>query len=199
MRTGAPLLDLRVLRHRTYRLSLILMSVAFMAMLGAMILLPLYLQEVRGLSPLETGLLVMPGGLAMGLLGPRVGALFDRFGSKPLVIPGSIGIVVSLFALTQIGADTPYALILGVHVLLMVSLAALFTPVFTLGLGDVPMHAVLPRQLDAGHHPAGRRRVRHRAGDHPDDQPRQRPPRRGRRRSRRPPSTACSWRSWSAP
>ena len=64
------------------------MSVAFMAMLGSMILLPLYLQDVRGLSPLQTGLLVMPGGLAMGLLGPRVGAIFDRFGSRPLVIPG---------------------------------------------------------------------------------------------------------------
>jgi DHA2 family lincomycin resistance protein-like MFS transporter len=139
MRTGAPLLDLRVLRHRTYRLSLILMSISFMAMLGAMILLPLYLQEVRGLTPLETGLLVMPGGLAMGLMGPRVGALFDKVGSKPLVLPGSAGIVVSLFALTQIGADTAYPLILAVHILLMVSLAALFTPVFTLGLGDVPM------------------------------------------------------------
>ncbi len=140
MRTGAPLLDLRVLRHRTYRLSLIVMSIAFMAMLGAMILLPLYLQEVRGLSPLETGLLVMPGGLAMGLMGPRVGALFDRFGSRLLVIPGSIAIVVSLFAFTQVGADTAYPLILVVHILMMIGLAALFTPVFTLGLGDVPMN-----------------------------------------------------------
>ena len=139
MRTGAPLLDLRVLLHRTYVLSLVLMSIAFMAMLGAMILLPLYLQEVRGLSPLKTGLLVMPGGLAMGLMGPRVGALFDKVGSRPLVIPGSIGIVVSLFALTQIDAHTAYGLILGNHVLLMISLAALFTPVFTLGLGAVPM------------------------------------------------------------
>ena len=140
MRTGAPLLDLRVLRHRTYRLSLIVMSIAFMAMLGAMILLPLYLQEVRGLSPLETGLLVMPGGLAMGLMGPRVGALFDRFGSRLLVLPGSVAIVLSLFAFTQVGADTAYPLILGVHILMMIGLAALFTPVFTLGLGDVPMN-----------------------------------------------------------
>ncbi len=140
MRDGAPLLDLRVLRHRTYRLSLIVMSIAFMAMLGAMILLPLYLQEVRGLSPLKTGLLVMPGGLAMGLMGPRVGALFDRFGSRPLVVPGSVAIVLSLFALTQIGAETAYGLILAAHILLMVGLAALFTPVFTLGLGAVPMH-----------------------------------------------------------
>ncbi len=140
IRTGAPLLDLRVLTHRTYRLSLILMSIAFLSMLGAMILLPLYLQEVRGLSPLRTGLLVMPGGLAMGLLGPRVGAAFDRFGGRPLVIPGSLVMVASLFALTQITTTTSYWLILGIHVLLMVSLAALFTPVFTLGLGDVPMH-----------------------------------------------------------
>jgi DHA2 family lincomycin resistance protein-like MFS transporter len=139
-RMGAPLLDLRVLRHRTYRLGLVVMSISFMAMLGAMILLPLYLQDVRGLSPLKTGLLVMPGGLAMGVLGPRVGAWFDKHGSKPLIIPGSIVMVLSLFALSRVGAETPYALILGVHVVLMVSLAMLFTPIFTLSLGDVPMH-----------------------------------------------------------
>ena len=62
-------------------------------MLGSMILLPLYLQNLRGLSPLETGLLVMPGGLAMGLLGPTVGKLFDRFGSRPLVCPARSRIV----------------------------------------------------------------------------------------------------------
>ena len=70
-RAGTPLMDLRVLKHRTFTLSLSLMSVAFMAMLGSMILLPLYLQNLRDLSPLQTGLLVMPGGLAMGLLGPE--------------------------------------------------------------------------------------------------------------------------------
>jgi DHA2 family lincomycin resistance protein-like MFS transporter len=139
-RGGAPLMDLRVLRHRTYTLALGLMSVAFMAMLGSMILLPLYLQDVRHLSPLETGLLVMPGGLAMGLLGPSVGRVFDRLGGRVLVIPGALGIVVALGALTQVAMETPYWQLLGVHVLLMVSLAALFTPVFTLGLGALPMH-----------------------------------------------------------
>ena len=139
-RTGTPLLDLRTLTHTTYRRALLLMSVAFMAMLGSMILLPLYLQDLRGLSPLQTGLLVMPGGLAMGLLGPRVGRVFDAVGGRPLVVPGSIGILVSLAVMTQISLTTPYAVLLGAHLLLMVSLAALFTPVFTLGLGAVPMH-----------------------------------------------------------
>ncbi|CAN5260103.1 DHA2 family efflux MFS transporter permease subunit [soil metagenome] len=137
-RGGVPLLDLRTLTYRTYALALALMAVAFMAMLGSMILLPLYLQGVRGLSELQTGLLVMPGGLAMGLLGPQVGKAFDRVGGRPLVIPGSIGVLVSLGLLTQVGATTPVLFVLSAHVLLMISLAAVFTPVFTLGLGALP-------------------------------------------------------------
>jgi DHA2 family lincomycin resistance protein-like MFS transporter len=135
---GVPLLDLRTLRSRTYTIALAIMSVSFMAMLGAMILLPLYLQDLRNLSALQTGLLVMPGGLAMGLAGPRVGRLFDRFGGRVLVIPGSIGITLALAGFTQITMTMPYWQILGLHALLMISLAAIFTPVFTLGLGAVP-------------------------------------------------------------
>ena len=71
-----------------------------------MILLPLYLQDVRGLDALQTGLLVMPGGLVMGLLGPSVGRWFDRYGSRPLVVPGAVGIVVALAVLTTVGHAT---------------------------------------------------------------------------------------------
>lgn len=137
-RRGTPLLDLRTLRHRTFTIGLIMMSVAFMAMLGTMMLLPLYLQNLRALSPLETGLLVMPGGLAMGLLGPVVGRLFDRYGGRVLVIPGAIGITLALAGFTQVTMATPYWLLLGLHVLLSVCLAAAFTPVFTLALGAIP-------------------------------------------------------------
>ncbi|WP_019144693.1 MDR family MFS transporter [Aeromicrobium massiliense] len=139
-RSGTPLLDLRTLQHRTFAVALVLMSAGFMAFLGSMILLPLYLQSLRGLSELQTGLLVMPGGLAMGLLGPQVGRVYDRFGSRPLVLPGAVGLVLLLAALTRIEATTPYALILALHVLLMMCLALIFTPVFTVGLGDLPPH-----------------------------------------------------------
>ncbi len=139
-RTGAPLMDLRTLRHRTFTLSLALMCIAFLAMLGSMILLPLYLQNVRGLTPLETGLLLMPGGLAMGLLGPTVGKLYDRLGGRPLVLPGTIGMVLSLAGFTQVSMSMPYWQVLGLYSLLMVSLAAMFTPIFTLGMGALPPH-----------------------------------------------------------
>ena len=139
-RASEPLLDLRVLRERTFTVSLLLMSCAFMAMLGSMILLPLYLQDVRGLSALQTGLLVMPGGLLMGLLGPTVGRWYDRLGARPLVVPGSVGILVALAVLSTVTATTSVWLVLTAHVLLMGALAAVFTPVVTVGLGALPMH-----------------------------------------------------------
>ncbi len=139
-RRDAPLLDLRVLTHRTYAVGVVVQAISFLAMMGAMILLPLYLQDLRGLSPLQTGLLVAPGGIAMGLLGPHVGRAFDRFGARPLVVPASVGILTGLVLLSRVDLSTPYGYVLGAHVLLMASLAALFTPVFTLSLGALPGH-----------------------------------------------------------
>jgi DHA2 family lincomycin resistance protein-like MFS transporter len=137
-RNDRPLLDLRPFGRRTFRLGLLTMSGAFAGMFGSMLILPVYLQNVRHLGTLETGLLMMPGGLAMGLLGPRVGRWFDTRGSRVLVVPGGVGAIVALGALTQLTLTTPIWLVLAAHILLMVSLALIFTPVFTLALGDVP-------------------------------------------------------------
>ena len=139
-RDGEPLLDLRTLRVPTYALSLLAMSLGFMALLGSMILLPLHLQEQRSLSPLTTGLLVMPGGLLMGLLGPQVGRAFDRFGAPVLVVPGAVGVLVGTLGLALLLPRLPLVGVVALHVVLMVSLAALFTPLFTLGLGALPPH-----------------------------------------------------------
>ncbi len=139
-RSDRPLLDLRALRIRVFSLSLGVMAIAFMAMLGSMILLQLYLQNVRDMSPLATGMLVMPGGLAMGLLGPRVGRVYDAYGARVLVIPGAIGLAAAMASFVAVDTNTPTWQILIAHVVLMVSLAALFTPVFTMGLGSLPPH-----------------------------------------------------------
>ncbi|HRC07816.1 MAG TPA: DHA2 family efflux MFS transporter permease subunit [Miltoncostaeales bacterium] len=137
---SGPLLDLRVLRSGRYTLCLAVMCAAFMGMLGVMILLPIYLQNVRDVSVLQTGLLMMPGGLAMGLLGPLVGKLFDRHGARVLVLPGCTVILLVLLGFTQITVTTPVWWILALHIALMVALAFAFTPVFTVGLSALPGH-----------------------------------------------------------
>jgi MFS transporter, DHA2 family, lincomycin resistance protein len=137
---AGPLLDLRTLLFRPFTTALALMCLAFMALMGAMILLPIYLQEVRGLSVLSTGLLLMPGGMAMGLLGPWVGRAYDRVGATRLVVPGSALMLVTLALFTQVDAQTSPWLVLADHVLLSVGLALVFTPVFTSGLSVLPPH-----------------------------------------------------------
>ncbi|MFB7830901.1 DHA2 family efflux MFS transporter permease subunit [Streptomyces sp. NPDC057020] len=139
-RSSTPLLDLRALTFRHFSVALALMCLSFMALMGAFVLLPIYLQEVRGLTSLQTGLLLIPGGLTMGLLGPQVGKLYDRFGAPRLVVPGAVltALCLALFALT--GEQTSPWLVLALHVVLSAGMAFVFTPVFTSGLSVLPPH-----------------------------------------------------------
>jgi DHA2 family lincomycin resistance protein-like MFS transporter len=136
----APLLDLRAFNFRMFTVSVLLMVVAMMALFGGVILLPLYLQEVRGLGSLETGLALLPGGLAMGLLGPVIGRLFDKVGPLPLTVSGSVLMVLSLWQFSMLDAGTAVAWIVTLHVGLSFGLALLFTPAFTTGLNPLPPH-----------------------------------------------------------
>ena len=138
--TSAPLLDLRAFNFRMFTVSVLLLVVAMIALFGAVILLPLYLQEVRGLKSLETGLVLLPGGLAMGLLGPFIGRAFDKVGPLPLTLAGSALLVLSLFQFSLLDAHTPVAWIVALHVGLSLGLALLFTPAFTTGLNPLPPH-----------------------------------------------------------
>jgi DHA2 family lincomycin resistance protein-like MFS transporter len=139
-KTSAPLLDLRAFNFRMFTVSVLLMVVAMMALFGGVILLPLYLQEVRGLGSLETGLALLPGGLAMGLLGPVIGRLFDKVGPLPLTVTGSILMVVTLWQFSMLDAGTAVWWIVTLHVGLSFGLALLFTPAFTTGLNPLPPH-----------------------------------------------------------
>jgi len=135
-----PLLDLRAFNFRMFTVSVLLLVVAMVALFGAVILLPLYLQEIRGLKSLETGLVLLPGGLAMGLLGPVIGRLFDKVGPLPLTVTGSVLMVLSLWQLAGLDAQSPVGWIIGLHVTLSLGLALLFTPAFTTGLNPLPPH-----------------------------------------------------------
>jgi DHA2 family lincomycin resistance protein-like MFS transporter len=139
-KSGYPLLDLRTFASRNFTVSVLLMASMMMALFGTIILLPIYLQNVLGLNTLETGLLLLPGGLLMGLLGPTVGRLYDRVGPLRLLVPGVLVVSLVLWAMTLLGPHTPVAYILAGHVVMSLGFALLFTPLFTLSLSSVQMN-----------------------------------------------------------
>jgi DHA2 family lincomycin resistance protein-like MFS transporter len=136
-KSGYPLLDLRTFASRNFTVSVLLMASLMMALFGTIILLPIYLQNVLGLSTLQTGLLLFPGGLLMGLLGPYVGRLYDRHGPARLLVPGVVVVSAVLWAMTLLGAHTRVGYILAGHVVMSVGFAFLFTPLFTVSLSSV--------------------------------------------------------------
>ena len=137
-RTDRALMDLRPFATRTFSVATILVLISMGALFGSLILLPLYLQNVLFLDSLDTGLLLLPGGLAMGILAPFVGRLFDRFGPKPLVIPGAVALSAALWAMTTLDQDTAVSTVIAVHVTLCSSLAFMLTPLMTSALGSLP-------------------------------------------------------------
>ena len=132
------LLDLRPFTHRQFVVAVVLSGLVFMSLLGAAILLPLYLQSVLGVEPDTTGLAVLPGGLVLGFLGRPVGRLFDRFGARPLVVPGSIAMAASLWLFAALGADASLATVIAIHILLMAALGLMMTPLLTEALAVLP-------------------------------------------------------------
>lgn len=137
-KSDAALLDLRTFRSRSFSLAIVLVVVVMSALFGSLILLPLYLQQVLGLDTLAVGLMLLPGGVLMGLIAPVVGALFDRFGPTPLVIPGMVVAAAALWGMATFGTETSIGWIIAVHMALNLGLGCVFTPLLTSALGSLP-------------------------------------------------------------
>ena len=131
------LLDLRVFASRNYVVSVIIMGVVALSMFGTFSLLPLYLQNVAGLDPTAAGLVLLPGSVLMGLLGPVMGRIYDARGPKTLLVPGTILIAVSLFTYSTVGVHTPMWFLVIVQILMSLGLAGSFTPLFSASLGSL--------------------------------------------------------------
>ncbi|MSR99704.1 multidrug efflux MFS transporter [Arthrobacter sp. BL-252-APC-1A] len=136
-RTDRALMDLRTFASRPFVVAIIMVLISMMALFGCLIVLPLYLQNVLGLSALNTGLLLLPGGVVMAILSPIVGRLYDRVGPRPLVVPGALVLSTALWGMTLLDQDTPVALVIALHCLLNAGLGFIFTPLFTSSLGSL--------------------------------------------------------------
>ncbi|MEO6014319.1 MAG: MDR family MFS transporter [Devosia sp.] len=137
-KTGSALLDLSTLKAGNFTVSLSMIAILMLAMFGTIILLPIYLAQVIGFDIWQIGLLMMPGSLMMGLLGPFVGRLYDKVGPRPLIVPAMALVCVVLWAMTLLGVGTPWPYILAGHMVMSLGFAFLFGPLFTTSLSSVP-------------------------------------------------------------
>jgi EmrB/QacA subfamily drug resistance transporter len=135
-----PLLDVRLFALPQFLVANVVTWVGSVALLGAEFMLPLYLQNLRGLSALDTGLLLMPQGLAVGVSGPIAGRLVDKIGARPVVIVGCLLLALNTWDLSHITLATSYGTLRWLLVLRGLALGLAMTPTQLVGLGAVPEH-----------------------------------------------------------
>lgn len=140
VKSGEPLLDVRAFANMHFTAPVVMVMLAMMGMFGVLITLPLMLQTSFELEPYKVGLLLLPGSVISGLLGPVVGNIYDRVGPRPLAIPGT-AIVVGAFAmLLGITTSTSVWYFLAFHIIMNIGLTLTFSPAFTTALGWLTPH-----------------------------------------------------------
>jgi EmrB/QacA subfamily drug resistance transporter len=128
LRTPHPLIDIRLFARRGFSAAALTNLMLGMALFGVALLLPLYFEIVRGRTPLQTGLLLIPQGLGAALAMPVAGSLTDRIGARPVVTIGVGLAAAGTAAYTQITALTPYWYLAGALLLIGAGLGATIMP-----------------------------------------------------------------------
>ena len=133
-----PMLEFRIYKYPMFALSSAISVVISMAMFSAMLLLPIYVQTIRGISPMKSGLMMLPGALLMGIMSPITGKLFDKIGGRILAVVGlSITILTSYF-FSKLTLDTSYTHLILLYSARMFGMSMVMMPVMTNGLNQLP-------------------------------------------------------------
>lgn len=142
-RNSSPLLELRTFKYNMFTLTTVINIVVTVVMYADMMLLPIYLQNMRHYSAFDAGILMLPGALIMGLMMPVAGRLFDRYGAKWLSVAGIAITVVTTISFISLTDTTSYTYLLLMSTGRRFGMALFLMPITTAGLNQLPsaLHA----------------------------------------------------------
>ncbi|WIM67433.1 MDR family MFS transporter [Corynebacterium breve] len=141
---GTALLNLQPLKIRNFVIALVVIVLYQGSMLGMYNTLPLFLQGALLTTALVAGLASLPGGIVETIFSPLAGALYDRIGPRPLVIPGTVICSASMWWMATVDHTTSVTTVAVMYAVFSVGLAMTLTPLMTTAMsslsGDVYSH-----------------------------------------------------------
>lgn len=132
-----PLLKVDTLKTRNYRITVIVVACLQAALVGTGVLLPIYLQNLLGISALETGFIMLPGAIIGALVGYFSGRWFDKFGVRKVLIPSAFVFLLGGIGLVVFDLDTSIIFIIAVYTALSVGMMGTITPINTWGINSL--------------------------------------------------------------
>ncbi|GAK10025.1 MDR family MFS transporter [Geomicrobium sp. JCM 19038] len=143
LRLKQPILEFRVFKSRIFMFSTMISVIIFLSMISTATILPIYMQNMNSFDAFESGLILLPGAILMGVISPVAGRIFDRVGVRYLAIPGLFLIFISSLMFIDLDGQTS-ALYLSIgYAIRMVGTGMAMMPVTTAGINDLP-HVLIP-------------------------------------------------------
>jgi EmrB/QacA subfamily drug resistance transporter len=137
-----PLVDLRLFKNRQFTVAVVTMFLFGVAFFGAMLLIPSYFLQVRGATTLAAGLLMAPQGLGAMVTMPIAGRLADRIRPGRVVVAGLVLVGLGMGALTRLGSDTPYPMLLAALFVMGLGMGATMMPIMTAAIQTLRNHVI---------------------------------------------------------
>ncbi|MDK2800835.1 MAG: hypothetical protein PWQ70_2454 [Clostridiales bacterium] len=138
-----PLLELRVFKIFSFSLSQVIICILTFALIGGTYVLPLFLQNLRGYTAMQTGIILFPSAIAVGFMMPISGGLFDRVGAKPVVLPGLFILGIASLRLAHLIDINSSKDVISLTLLVRgLGLGLAMMPISTAGMNSVPSHLV---------------------------------------------------------
>ncbi len=137
-RGAGAFLDMRIFRAKSFTAPVLVMLILALNGFGTLIVLPLVLTDVTGLSTFALGLLLVPGGAVISIVSALGGRVYDRLGPRPLAIPGAIIWTATFWLLTRLDESTSVWTILAIYLVMTGAQALMWGPMTTAALASLP-------------------------------------------------------------
>jgi len=133
-----PMLNLRAFKYPLFVLGVFMSFITFFNMLSMLVILPMYMQMSLLIAAFTTGLILLPGSLLNCVLAPSIGSLFDKYGPKAVIIPGTILVAIGYALYAQFGTETALWMVVVTHIFMMLGIGAVLASVQTNTLNSLP-------------------------------------------------------------
>lgn len=141
-RLETPMLNFGVFRSKEFTITTLLSVLMFAVMIGIETLLPLYVQNVRGGTALESGMLLLPGAIIAGAMSPIAGKIFDKLGAKGMTIVGFALMLSATILYVNIEFNTSLPFVAVIFSIKMLGVSLLMTPLMTSGINSLPYQLI---------------------------------------------------------
>lgn len=138
-RLTTPLLDFRVFKEGQFAVGLVIMALVMIAMIGSETILPIFVQNIMGQPALDSGLILLPGAIVMGIMSILSGILYQKFGAKILALIGLSIVVITTLYFVFMNKDTSAVMLSVVYAIRMIGIALGLMPLMTHIMNQMPM------------------------------------------------------------